>query len=109
MAPKFPLITNDFKLSTWLIFGALIESLFMITLPQSFAIRLPALLLILRGFLSYLEATGSASAAICIGRWKARISDQGPYQIGNDGVVIFILGARTLQYVIVLSFMKRDF
>ncbi|CAI6330941.1 unnamed protein product [Periconia digitata] len=98
MARKIPLIVNDFKLTTWLIVGAFLQSLTMLVMPSSYAVMVPSLLLGARLIATYLEAKGylPSSSVIYRGRWTAHTLDNLSEPPKRD-VIVFILGARTLH------------
>ena len=102
MAPKLPLVPNDFKLTTWLAVGAIFQSTVMTCFPGRITMALPFVLVLSRMILTYLEAKGirALPSTVKRGRWTTRI----PLGINAEmqdrskgGFVLFVLGARTLQ------------
>ena len=102
MAPKLPLVPNDFKLTTWLATGAAIQAIMMMALPSRFAITLPFMVILSKMIMVYLEVQGfrRSPSTVKRGRWTTRIPLKVSANVqdrSQGGFVLFILGARTLQ------------
>jgi hypothetical protein len=89
---------DDFRLSSWLALGACLSSLSTLLFPRWITISVPLLLIFGRVLRVYLMTKGIVvdPSNVVKGRWTARIPREASPE-KKTGVVMFILGARTLQ------------
>lgn len=103
-AARLTFLLNNFTVSTWLIIGATLQSVFYLTLPRNVAL-LPAVILLLsrvvngalvtKGFRRNKYLDGAY-----MGRWTApRLNDDGsvPEKTADNEMVVFVVGARSNQ------------
>lgn len=105
---------TDFSIATWLAFGAGLQLLSQSWLTPSLSYWLPLLYLIHRiakvSIDSYRVFTGTFTN-VMFGRWTATLPEpeaSSPITATSDGVVMFLLGARINQYILLLTSRKRD-
>lgn len=95
---SFPVILDDFQMTTWLAMGAFIFAAMIHYLPFWVAIQLPILLLGVRTIKTVFIAKGLMSAPpsdTLSGRYTTRIPDSNGET--QKGVLVFVLGARINQ------------
>jgi hypothetical protein len=93
---KYILFQNTFRVSTWLVIGASIQTLSMWCLPLRISSLLPLLVLFQRLVQSFIDKRRIFSTLytnVRRGRWTAKL----PEEKDGDGVVVFVLGARINQ------------
>lgn len=96
---------QDFKLSTWMAFGATLLLISQSYLPPSVSNFLPLVLLggrIAKMIIDTQHLHTGCYTSLMRGRWTATLPEpENPVDInsGSDGVVMFVLGARINQSV----------
>ena len=99
-----PLMRDNFSTSTWLLFGACLQSALVLSLPRFIALMPAFLCLIWRVLESTLMAYGITHNlymdGVKEGKWTAQIpNDDGgfPEKAANKDMVVLLLGTRSNQ------------
>lgn len=97
---------TDFSIPTWLAFGAGLQLLCQSWLPSNLPFWAPIIYLVYLfikvAFDCSRLSTGTTFTNLKVGRWSATIpdlKDSSTVTATNDGVVMFLLGARINQFV----------
>ena len=90
---------SDFSIPTFLAFGAALQLLSLVYLPLHLSISLPLFWLgyrLVRSTFASSDVFRTSFTDVMLGRYTAQLPNP------SDGVVIFVLGARLNQFVLLL-------
>lgn len=106
MPPKNPLGKEDFRLTTWLLIGASLQSVLLLVLSRNLAILVTAFVLgsrmVAGVFRTYGYLHDPSTEGVRYGNHTVRFPNEDgsiPSKPSEKGVVMFVLGVSSNQYV----------
>lgn len=104
--PKLSFFRDDLRMSTWLLVGACLQCILVMSLPRFVALLPAALTLIARAFKGVLMIQGIIHSPTYDRVFPGSMTAQIPYEDGSfpqkaseKDIVVFILATRSNQYV----------